>query len=107
MESKSPNLILARQRLQRIERVMQEGGSLAYGPGNNALGQGYLLLKEYDRASEFLQKAWDSGYQSPSTAYALGKIKGILWRQSLIDADRLTSNAIRDEAKKRADEIYG
>lgn len=101
-----PKMRLARQRLQRIEKITQEGGDLAYGPGNNALGQGYLLLKEYDRASEFLQKAWNSGYKSPSTAYALGKIKGILWRQALIDSDRLASRAIQDEARKRADEIY-
>ncbi len=72
-----PKLALARQRLQQIEQRTQAGGKWAYGPGNNALGQGYLVLKEYEKANEFLEKAWESGYHSPSTAYALGKVKGI------------------------------
>lgn len=101
-----PKLTLARQRLQRIEQRIQEGGDWAYGPGNNALGQGYLVLKEYERAREFLQNAWDSGYQSPSTAYALGKVKGILWRQALIVSDRLASRSLQEEARKKADEEY-
>ncbi len=99
-----PKLDLARERLQQIERRTTQGGKWAFGPGNNALGQGYLMLKEYERAQEFLEKAWNSGYHSPSTAYALGKVKGILWRQALVDADRLTTKALQVAAKKKADE---
>lgn len=101
-----PKLTLARQRLQQIEQRIQAGGKWAYGPGNNALGQGYLMLKEYQRANEFLEKAWESGYRSPSTAYALGKVKGILWRQALIDSDYLTSRSLQEEARKKSDQEY-
>jgi serine/threonine-protein kinase len=101
-----PKLTLARQRLNQIEKRTSQGGKWAFGPGNNALGQGFLMLKEYERAQEFLEKAWNSGYHSPSTAYALGKVKGILWRQALIDADRLTSRSLQAEAKKKADEKF-
>jgi serine/threonine-protein kinase len=101
-----PKLRIARQRLQQIEQRTIQGGKWAFGPGNNALGQGYLMLKEYERAQEFLEKAWNSGYQSPSTAYALGKVKGILWRQALVDADRLTGQSQQVAAKKKADEEF-
>jgi eukaryotic-like serine/threonine-protein kinase len=102
----TPKLSIARQRLKLIERRTAEGGSWAYGPGNNALGQGYLMLKDYERAQTFLEKAWNSGYRSPSTAYALGKVKGILWRQALIDADRLTIRTLQEEAQRKADEQF-
>lgn len=101
-----PKLKLAQQRLHKIEQRTILGGKWAFGPGNNALGQGYLMLKEYERAQEFLEKAWNSGYHNPSTAYALGKVKGILWRQALIDADRLNTRSLQMEAKTKADEKF-
>lgn len=101
-----PKLTLARQRLRQIEQRMLKLGDWASGPGNNALGQGYLVLKEYEQSKNFLQKAWASGYQNPSTAYALGKVQGILWRQTLIDADRLTSQSLQEEMRKKAEEEY-
>jgi serine/threonine-protein kinase len=101
-----PKLNLARNRLELIEERIKNGGKWAYGPGNNALGQGYLVLKQYKQAEEHLEKAWKSGYQNPSTAYALGKVKGILWRQSVIDSNLLPSASLQEEAKKKADQNY-
>jgi serine/threonine protein kinase len=101
-----PNLKLARDRLIQMEQRMHNGGEAAYGSGNNALGIGYLMLKDYQRAKAHLQKAWESDYKQPSTAYALGKVLGILYQESLADADELTGGAPKQKMVQEAQENF-
>jgi serine/threonine protein kinase len=96
----------ARNRLKQIEQSTLQGGEWAYGSGNNALGIGYLLLKDHERAKVHLEKAWNSGYQEPSTAYALGKVLGILYEQALTDADQVTSREMKQHAMREAEIKY-
>lgn len=100
------NLKLARDRLKRIEQRMLQGGPPAYGSGHNALGNGFLFLRDYDLARIHLEKAWASGYQEPSTAYALGKALGILYHQALADSDRLINLEMKQQAIQRAQAQY-
>jgi len=52
---------------------MDHLGPEAWGPGNLALGRGYLTMRYLDPALLALEEAWKSGYRTPDVAYALCK----------------------------------
>ncbi|HEY7161302.1 MAG TPA: hypothetical protein VH815_08580, partial [Acidobacteriota bacterium] len=90
-----------------MEQRVNAEGRPAYGPGYDALGQGYLAIGDYEKARDLLQKAWDKGYQQPSTAYALGKVMGHLYDDELRKAERLQSADLRKQKRKEAEDNYG
>ncbi len=99
-------LAALRNRLKKMEERMKEGGSAAQAPGNNALGQGYLALGEIEKARDHLQKAWQTGYQTPSTAYALGQTMGLLFQKKLAEVERTPSDELRTQLKKQYEKEY-
>ncbi len=101
-----PPLEQLRARIVRMEKEIQNEGALAHGPGYDALGIGYLALRDYGKAKECLDKAWKSGYREPSTAFALGKVYGFHYQKALIQASRLPGKTLQDRAKKEAETLY-
>ena len=95
-----------RSRLEKMEERVKQGGRAAQDPGNNALGQGYLALGEIEKARIHLEKAWNSGYQLPSTAYALGQTMGLLFQKKLDEAERNTSEEVRNKLKKQYEKEF-
>jgi eukaryotic-like serine/threonine-protein kinase len=102
-----PQIAQIKNRLKKLEQRVQAEGRPAYGPGYDALGQGYLAINDYEKARQFLQKAWDAGYQQPSTAYALGKVMGHLYDDELRKAERLQSADLRKQKRKEAENNFG
>ena len=96
-----PEIAEARKRLVQIENRTRDAGRWAYGPGHNALGLGYFALDDYDKALQNLQIAWQSNYREPSTAYALGKVMGILYQGALRDAELIRNKVLREEQKAK------
>lgn len=68
-----PEVAAARRQLDRIRSAMEEAGELAEGPGGYALGRGWLLFGEAEKAAAELERAWGAGYRDPRVAYALGR----------------------------------
>jgi serine/threonine protein kinase len=101
-----PSLKMASARLKKMEQRMINGGESAFGSGHNAIGNGYLMLKDFERAKLHLEKAWNSGYQEPSTAYALGKALGILYQQSVTNADRVSNAHMKRQQIRDAEIKY-
>jgi eukaryotic-like serine/threonine-protein kinase len=101
-----PELAALRNRLKKMEERVKEGGSAAQDPGNNALGQGYLALGEIEKAREHLEKAWQAGYQTPSTAYALGQTMGLLFQKKLAEVERTPGDELRTKLKKQYEKQY-
>lgn len=65
-------------------RADAEGlGDLARGPTQYALGRIHLVLGEVDDAVSDLERAWDSGFQNPAVAAALGRALGQAYEQAL------------------------
>jgi serine/threonine-protein kinase len=95
-----------RSRLKRMEERVKQGGRPAQDPGNNALGQGYLALGEIEKAKEHLEKAWKAGHHSPSTAYALGQTLGLLFQKKLGEAERITSQDVRQILKQQYEKEF-
>jgi len=60
--------------LERIQKDIAHLGPEARGPGNLALGRGYLTMRFLEPALQALEEAWDGGYRTPDTAYALCKV---------------------------------
>ncbi|MCP3097429.1 serine/threonine protein kinase [Myxococcus sp. K15C18031901] len=69
--------------LADITREMREGGERALGPGNEALGRGWLSVGEPARAREHLEAAWEHGTRTPRVACALALAFGQLYQEQL------------------------
>lgn len=84
-----------RKQMQEIQTMMNRSGSAAIGPGNFALGRGYLALQNYDQARIHLEKAWNVGYQSKEVANALGITLGALYKDQLSEVNRIKDKETR------------
>ncbi len=84
-----PDRAKLRQRMTVIETQMGQVGRAGKGPGNYALGRGFLALGDYELARDHLETAWRAGYREPEAAFALGRALGILYQKRLAEADRL------------------
>ncbi len=97
-----PDLQAVRDQMERLRYDMAQAGRLADGPGHYALGWGYWTLDDGEQAREHLQMAWDAGFREPRVAYALSLAMGQLYREQLLEAQRITTPAQR---KARLEEV--
>jgi eukaryotic-like serine/threonine-protein kinase len=91
-----------RKEMKEIQNMMDRSGAAAIGPGNFALGRGYLSLRNYDQARVHLEKALNAGYQSKEVANALGITLGALYKDELSEVNRIKDKETR---KKKLLEI--
>lgn len=91
-----------RKEMKEIQNMMDRSGAAAIGPGNFALGRGYLALQNYDQAKIHLEKALNAGYQSKEVANALGITLGALYKDQLSEVNRIKDQETR---KKKLVEI--
>ena len=89
-----------RARMEAIQQDMTRLGQPAQGPGHYALGRGHLALKEYAKALEDLDAAWNAGFQSPEVAYGIGlarlkeyQRRKALWHERHLSAPELAADA--------------
>jgi len=87
-----------REMMATIQTDMARLGRTSRGPGLYALGRGHLALHDLPRALELFREAWDSGYRTPESAFALGYALSESYRRALEE-----TTAIRDlEARRSA-----
>lgn len=102
-----PQKQLVRQRMSRLEQIMSEAGSLAFGPGHYALGRSRLTLGDDTKALEDLNLAWQSGYRTPDTAMALGLAHDGMFRTELDKAQRIASESGRAARIRELEVAHG
>ncbi len=107
LHSAEPERKMVRDRIARIEEKMAMAGRAAEGPGQYAIGRGYLALADYDRASEHLETAWTNEYRTPETAYALGLVMGALYQRELKKVERIEDQPQREARRKELRKKYG
>ena len=95
-----------RARMSELDGEIKKAGPVALGPGNYALGRGYLALDDEPRALEHLDAAWKHGFREPRAAYALALVTGHLYRQHLLDAERIESKEQREAKKQEVRRVY-
>jgi serine/threonine-protein kinase len=82
-----------RARIGELEQSMHELGAFAEGPGEYAVGRGYLALADYPSARRHLERAWELGERTPDAAAALGTALGEIYQLALVDARSLDAAA--------------
>lgn len=93
---------IVRDRLKDIEGRMGLAGKAGEGPGNYAIGRGYMALGNPEMARTHLEKAAASGYSGADLEYALGLAYGELFRRAVDETKRITNE---DEKKKKIAEL--
>ncbi len=79
----SPERLRVHRMVDEIRRDAEAMGEVGRGPGRYALGRIHLVLGEVDEAVADLQDAWNSGFQSPEVAAALGRALGRAYEKAL------------------------
>jgi serine/threonine-protein kinase len=101
---------LVRLRMAKIERQMENTraslGNIVEGPGHYALGHGYLVLREPERALNHLERALKSGYTAPEAALAAGQAHGMLYRRSMGTLQHIADKQAREAGKKELEEQH-
>lgn len=91
------------RRLEALEREMDALGRLGRGPALHALGRGYLALDELSVARDYLETAWNEGYQPDELAQSLGQVLGLLYQQEVSSAAAMMNLAAADQQRQRAE----
>jgi tetratricopeptide (TPR) repeat protein len=91
---------IVEQRLKAIEKRMNEAGSVADGPGNFALGRGYMALYRYPEAKMHLERALNE-YRIPRVAYSLGLTLGLMYPKEVERANQIGTKEEREEKTKQ------
>ncbi|MCY0997909.1 protein kinase [Myxococcus sp. MISCRS1] len=90
-----------RGHLEALAAEVRDAGALAAGPGQYALGRGFLALGEEATARGHLEAAWRQGYREPRVAWALAVVLGHLYQEALLDVERLP-DAVERQARREA-----
>src|SRR5262249_31263427 len=95
-----------REQIKNIEAQIDQKGSIAQGPGYYAIGRGYLALKDYAKARQYLEKVWQSGYRPPDVAYSLWQVMSGLYEQELAETVKIDNEQLRKDKIKEIDQAY-
>jgi eukaryotic-like serine/threonine-protein kinase len=95
-----------RARMAELDREIRTAGAVAIGPGNYALGRGYLALDDDARALTHLAAAWQHGFREPRVAYALALVMGHLYQQGVLAAERIEQKDLRAARKREIEQRY-
>jgi serine/threonine-protein kinase len=71
--------------MDAIAGEMERLGEIAAGPGNFAIGQGYLVLHQYAAARVHLERAWQAGERDSAVAVSLGEALAASYARALED----------------------
>lgn len=95
------------QSLDRLQKEMENLGTVAYGPGHYSLGRGYLALQQYQTAYEHLFKAWnDYEYRIPAVEYSLGYSLAMLYHEKLKEAAQTIGKSQLSYKKEQLKKTY-
>lgn len=95
------------ERLRNLEARMKVLGTQASGPGNYAMGRGYLALHRYKDANDHLTQAWQQyNYREPNVAYALGYSLAMLYSEKLKEAEQTVNKEQLEFRKVELEKKY-
>jgi serine/threonine-protein kinase len=95
-----------RAKMGQLEAEIRKAGPIAVGPGEYALGRGYLAFGEEDKAREALEAAWGHGFHEPRAAYALALVIGHAYREQLLEAEKMEGKERREAKKREIEQRY-
>lgn len=101
-----PEKARVRERMESIRREMGRLGDIGRSAGAYALGRGCLALQEFPQAQARLQEAWDRGYRTPESAYALGRALGKQYQKGMQGASRIPNEELRAARRQELERLY-
>ncbi len=101
-----PEIERLRKHLEALEETVRDVGGAARGPGEYALGRGYLALGDFEAADRHLARAWDLGYREPEVSFTWGMVLANLYRQQLESIQRISDRRSREELLQEAEARY-
>ena len=101
-----PDRARLRQKMDQIEEMGQQAGTLGRGPTDYALGRGFLALGDHEAARIHLDRAWAKGYRSSEVAYSLGLAYGALFRKYLTQLYLLEDGELRRQRRRELERAY-
>lgn len=101
-----PEKARVRQRMESIRREMSRLGDIGRSAGAYALGRGCLALQDFPQAQARLQEAWDRGYRTPESAYALGRALGKQYQKGMQGASRIPNEELRAARRQELERLY-
>jgi len=100
------NRTLIRARMAAIEADMARVGAHSEGPGQYALGRGFMALDEPAAALTHLERAWAEGFREPRAAQALSRTLGALYQQGLVETERIRDDGLRAQRRREIESRY-
>jgi serine/threonine-protein kinase len=100
------DLAAIRAKMVDLEAEIRRAGPIAVGPGEYALGRGYLAFGEDDKARQALEAAWGHGFHEPRAAYALALVIGHAYREQLLATAAIADKAQREAKKREIERLY-
>lgn len=97
---------MAQHELELIKRRMAENGSLAEGPGNYVLGRSYLAFFDYEKARQYLEKAYATGFRTPGLEFALGQVLGEFYHRELDSVSQIEDKEVREAQLEKLAQEY-
>ncbi len=94
------------KKIDTVKTMAEKVGDIGRGPGQYAVGRGYLSIYHFFDALHALKSAWDTyAYREPAVAFALGRAYGEIYLHELDKAERIDNPTIRQarirDIKKR------
>lgn len=102
----SPERLRVHRAVDEIRRDAESMGDVGRGPGRYALGRIHLVLGEVDEAVTDLEDAWDSGFQSPAVAAALGRALGRAYEKALRRTRHISDPELRRSSEHDAGRAF-
>ncbi|MBP7867397.1 MAG: protein kinase [Acidobacteria bacterium] len=94
-------MAVVRSLMDDVRRSMARQGRFGDGPGNYALGRGFMELLDYPSARRHLEMAWEAGYRGADTAGALGHVLGELYLAGVREARAIPDPVSRERRLAR------
>ncbi len=102
----TPEYLQVKNRMRDIRIQMKHLGKLGEGPGNYALGWGYLATQDLKKARIHFYHAWESGYRNQDTAYSLGITLNKIYRVKRNQIQKMEQEELRKIRLKELDRQY-
>lgn len=96
-----------RLELEELVARNERLGARAGGRGHYGLGRAAYAVGDVARAREEMEKAWESGYQTPEVAFTLGRILARRFRDEVEWSDRRFGAAEHEERFEKLRQEFG
>ena len=78
-----PSQAALRHDLGQLAQLLEGKGTTTRAAGEQALGLGYLALKDHQAALIHLERSWARGHRSPELAFGLGLVYSLFYRERM------------------------